>query len=419
MANPLLDKLQALNAQRDALMAKVDTTEAADLPALGAQIDQADAAIVAVQKMQTQAGTGSTGTQRTTVHDNREDKPFAGFGDFLQSVRVAAISPSGIDPRLLPRAAALGANEAIGSEGGFLVGKDVSGEILEEAHTVGVLFTKCTPVPISGGSNAVTVNGVDETSRVTGSRFGGVQIYHAAEAGSISASKPKFRQIELKLKKLLALFYSTEEMMQDASVLGTIAHRAISEEFAFTFDDMVLRGNGAGQGLGILNSAALISVAKESGQAADTFVAENITKMWSRMLPRARSRAVWYINSEVEAQLDSLNLGIGASGQLVYMPPGGLSQAPYATLKGRPVMVIEQASALGDVGDVILADLGYQYYASKGGIQQAESMHVQFLTGENTFRFSARYDMQPAIASAITPYKGTATQSPFVTLAAR
>ena len=103
----------------------------------------------------------------------------------------------------------------------------------------------------------------------------------------------------------------------------------------------------------------------------------------------------------------------------MYIPAGGLRDNPTPMLKGRPVIVIEQANALGDVGDVILADLGYHYYASKGAMEQASSMHVQFLTGEQTFRFTARYDMQPALAKPITPYKGSATQSPFVVLADR
>ena len=44
----------------------------------------------------------------------------------------------------------------------------------------------------------------------------------------------------------------------------------------------------------------------------------------------------------------------------------------------------------------------------------------QFLTDETVFRFVYRCDGQPAIASALTPYKGTGnTLSPFVALATR
>jgi HK97 family phage major capsid protein len=425
----LKQKRAAAYDKADAIMKKAETEkrsltaeEMTEISAAQAEMQSLKAEIAAVESVDAmRSEMGERRTSAVTVHDNREDKPFNNFGEFLQSVRNAAISPSATDPRLNPRAAALGANEGVGSEGGFLVGKDVAGKIIEEAHEVGLLFPKCSPITISAGSNAVTINGVDETSRATGSRWGGVQVYHASEAGTATATKPKFRQIELKLKKLLGFFYATDELIEDAAALGGVAERAFAEEFAFVLDDMVLRGNGAGQGLGILNSGCLVTVAKESGQAADTFVAENVSKMWQRMLPRARKRSAWYINSEVEPQLDKLNFAAGSQGgQLVYIPAGGLRENQTPMLKGRPVIVIEQANALGDVGDVILADLGYQHYASKGrGMEQASSMHVQFLTGEQTFRFTARYDMQPVLAKPITPYKGTATQSPFVVLADR
>jgi len=51
---------------------------------------------------------------------------------------------------------------------------------------------------------------------------------------------------------------------------------------------------GAGTPLGILNSTALITVAKETGQGSATVISENVNKMWkrlpapSRMAPRAR-----------------------------------------------------------------------------------------------------------------------------------
>jgi len=77
---------------------------------------------------------------------------------------------------------------------------------------------------------------------------------------------------------------------------------------------------------------------------------------------------------------------------------------------------------VGDVGDILLADMSQYYWAEKGGIQGASSMHVRFIYDEMTFRFLVRYDGQPAWSSALTPFKGTTTigtLSPFVALAAR
>ena len=55
----------------------------------------------------------------------------------------------------------------------------------------------------------------------------------------------------------------------------------------------------------------------------------------------------------------------------------------------------------------------------KGGVSQASSMHVRFINDEMTFRFIFRVDGQPAWNKPVTPFKGTNTQSPFISLAVR
>ena len=112
-------------------------------------------------------------------------------------------------------------------------------------------------------------------------------------------------------------------------------------------------------------------------------------------------------------------LSAGLGGQLLYMPAGGLSTSGYGTLFGRPVIPIEQCSALGDKGDIILADLGQYMMIDKGGIQAASSMHVKFIYDEMTYRVTYRCDGQPLWGAPLTPYKGSNTLSSFVTLAER
>jgi HK97 family phage major capsid protein len=101
------------------------------------------------------------------------------------------------------------------------------------------------------------------------------------------------------------------------------------------------------------------------------------------------------------------------------MPPGGLADAPYARIMGRPAYAIEQCAALGDKGDIFFANYNDGYIiAEKGGLQQNMSIHVRFVYDESVLRFVLRMDGQPWRASALTPYKGGsgATQSHFITL---
>jgi HK97 family phage major capsid protein len=358
-------------------------------------------------------------TRAIVGQDNRELKPWETFGHMLTAVRRAC-SPGGeVDPRLLRSIEdrASGLQEAIDSEGGFLVDKATSNMLLEKAIETGVLVSQCSRQPIGEGKNGIKIPGVDETSRADGSRYGGIRAYWAAEAGTVTASKPAFSKITLELKKLFALCYATDELLEDAVALDGFIRRTFPKELGFKLDDAIVRGTGAGQPLGILNASALVSQAKETGQAAATVVSENLSKMYARLFAPNRANAVWLVNQELEPQFDQLVISAGTAGFMPYF----VSYGPDGVLriKGRPVIPIEQCSALGTVGDIILADFSEYVLAEKGGVRTDVSIHVRFLYGEPTYRFMLRIDGQPAWSSALTPYKGSNTLSPFVALATR
>lgn len=341
------------------------------------------------------------------------EKRFSSFGEQLMAAYRAAMPGGKVDERLSTRAAS-GLNETTPSDGGFLVQQDFVTELLKRTYETGILASKVKKIPISTNANGMKINAIDEDSRANGSRWGGVQTYWEGEADEITASKPKFRQMELSLKKLTGLCYATDELLQDAAALEAVIRQAFAEEFGFKIDDAILSGSGEGEPLGILNSGAIVTVAKEASQT-DTITVENLIKMWNRLWSRSRANAVWYINQGLEPYLYTLKIG----DKPVYIPAGGLSEKPYGTLFGRPVVPIEQCSAAGEVGDIILADIGQYLLIDKGGIKSASSIHVRFLYDENVFRFIYRVDGKPIWTKPLTPYKGSATVSPFVTLAKR
>lgn len=344
------------------------------------------------------------------------DRPFANLGEQMQAVHRAAVIQDR-DPRLV--AAALGANETIPSDGGFLVQVDSSTEILKRQFDKSTLAKLVRKFPLGVNSNGMKINALKDDSRATGSRYGGVRGYWLAEAAALTASGPmQWRQMELNLKKLGGLLYATDEQLQDASFLEAMMLEAVSDEFAFLVDESIWAGNGAGKPMGFMNAGCKVAVAKESGQAQKTVVKENIDKMWSRMWSKSMTNAVWYINQDVYPQLNALSAVVGVGGIPVFVPAGGLSAAPFGNLMGRPIQPIEYCETLGTEGDIVLADLS-QYMMIDKSVQAATSIHVAFLTGEQAFRFIYRVDGQPVDNKPITPYKGSATQSPFITLATR
>jgi HK97 family phage major capsid protein/HK97 family phage prohead protease len=353
----------------------------------------------------------SDGTQQQERHNTE----FRSAGEFFQAVMLAGMPGGEVDPRLTR--AATGLNEAVGSQGGFLLQDQYRDEIWEKVYITGAIIPRCAEQNMK--SNSLKIPYVDETSRATGSRHGGVRAYWVDEAGEKTASKPKFGRMELNLKKCVVLIYATDELLDDAQALEAYIKRVAPDEIAFTIEDAIINGTGAGQPLGIINSNCMVSVGAETGQAATTFLYENAVKMWSRMYGASRKNAVWLINQDVEPQLYSMSLAVGTGGSPVFLPGGGASDAPYASLFGRPVIPVEYCPTLGTTGDVILADFN-QYVLARKALQTAMSIHVRFIYDESVFRFVVRVDGQPAWSSALTPYKGGSnTQSPFVKLDSR
>jgi len=341
--------------------------------------------------------------------------PFGTFGEQLRAVARACAPGGRVDERLHQVANSAGLEEGTPSDGGYLVQSDFSEQLLNKAIGES-LASRCNRIPISAGANSIKLPGVDETSRANGSRWGGVQSYWEGEGQQFTGSRPKFRNIKLELNKLTGLCYTTNELLEDFQALGTVIQQAFQDEFGFRLNDAIIRGTGAGQPLGILNSPCLVTASKEAGQAAGTVVWENIVQMWTRMPARNRINAVWLINQDIEPSLYSMSLAIGTGGVPVYMPAGGASAMPYSTLFTRPVIPVEQAETLGTAGDIILADLSQYLLADKGGLKTAVSVHLRFDFDESAFRFVYRCDGMPAWAAPLTPYKGANTLSPFVVL---
>lgn len=360
------------------------------------------------------------------VKPNGEEKPWGptaktAFGNFLAAVYKAEPRVKGeVDPRLLKKAAA-GTNEGVDSEGGFAVDSQALGMIDKIAFDNTDLAARCFQVEVGDGFNGATIPIIDETSRVAGSRFGGIRVYHADEGDTVTATKPKVRKTEVKLQKMFALWHVSDEELADAAYLGSVGLQAFGEEIAFQVDEDLFDGTGAGQCLGVLRAPSVVSVAIESGQtlAGNPIDEANLRKMRRAMPARSRGRAVWLVHADVEAELLSLSLPIGTGGAPLYLPPGGWRDEPYGLLWGAPVIVNEHSKALGTKGDIMFADLGWYALVHKSGVQIASSAHARFIYDEMSFRITYRVNGLPMLSSSITPARGSNAISPFVTLDAR
>ena len=307
-----------------------------------------------------------------------------------------------------------------GESGGALIPPTFSDKLYRKTFEESALLSKVDTYTIGG--NSIVFPRLKEDSRATGSRYGGVQTSWVAEGSNLTGTRPKFDRLQLTLKKLMALVFVTQEQLDDTGMaLEQLLMNVISSELNFNICDALFNGDGVGKPLGIMASPSLYTLAKEGSQTAATVNANNISKMYSRVQASCRKRATWYINQEVEPQLDLLALSIGSGGSTVpmYLMPGGLTGEAPGRLKGRPVEVVEWCQGLGTVGDIILWDENSYCFVTKGGIKTAMSMHLRFDYDEMVFRFTYRCDGAPWWPSTLTPYKGTLALSTHVALATR
>jgi HK97 family phage major capsid protein len=384
------------------------------------------------RQRQLSAMSGGLGQFRDAVQPAQSQSPtgFESFGEMLTAVARAG-QPGGravFDDRLI-MGAATGANESVSADGGYLVDTQLVGDLLTNVWTSGDVLSRVTRQPIGPGKNGIKMLGIDETSRVNGSRYGGIQAYWTGEAQQIQASQPKFKKIGAELEKLTGMCYATQELLEDSTALQGWINRAFPLEMEFKLEDAVFNGTGVGMPLGWYNSPSLLTISKEAGQPNGTILPENIVKMWARMPARNRKGAVWFVNQDIEPQLLLMNMKVKnvagtenvgglAIPTVVYTPPGTASDG-FGRLMGLPVVPVEYASTLGQAGDIMLCDASQYMVIDKGGIKQDVSIHVRFLFDETAFRFTYRVNGQPLWTVPMTPYKGTATQSPFVILQTR
>lgn len=368
--------------------------------------------------------------QRRTVpaepRQNAQNMGFRSFGAFAQTVQNHYRGNVNDDVTRLRNAATTFGNEGVGADGGFLIPPSFSANIWQKVTGQDSLLARCTPLNTDGNSLTIPK---DETTPWDTTK--GVQVYWEGEGAQIPQSKGVFEMGQLRLSKLTALVPVSEEMMQDASGLESWLNAKAPQKMTSKINTAIVAGTGAGQPLGMIPGysavgASVVQVSKETSQPAGTLWFANINKMWGRMYAGWRGNAVWLINQDVEPQLEGMAfVGNGitptaASSTPVYLPPGGLNDAPYGRLKGRPVVPIEACSALGSLGDIILCDLS-QYWAltKAGGIQSDTSIHLYFDQALTAFRFIFRVNGQPAWSSPIARQNGSNTLSWAVALQAR
>lgn len=412
-AEKLLDAADASNdgnltAEQEARYTAIE----AELATVGDSIKREE------RNMQRRAELGAIQTvpaNSISVND-RNPATTAGFKDIAEfALAVTRASPRGggvVDKRLGDlMAAPTGYHEGGGSVGeGYLVPAEFRDQIWEIVTAQDNIFETTDLEPTASRQ----VNVISDETTPWGAT--GIQAAWRGEGEQMSATKVVTKGKSVPLHELYAFVLATQELLEDAPRLAARVTNKAAQAIGWKIDESIIYGNGAGKPLGWMTSGALVTVAKESGQAADTIVVANILKMYARLLTVPGSTPYWLANRNVVPQLATLTIG----NQPVWMAPNGLISAPGGMLLGLPVRFTEQAKTLGDLGDIQLVDpMGYYSVRRSAGVQFAQSMHLFFDYNMEALRWTFRFGGQPHLSAPVSPANGTDTKSHFVALAER
>jgi HK97 family phage major capsid protein len=331
---------------------------------------------------------------------------FNTFNEFTQAVF------SGMADNRLHNLNVKAMSEGIGSDGGFSVPEEFAGMLMDKSLEKQIIKPRATVIPMKSQTRKVSAfDGYNHTSAL----FGGINIGYVAEAGTISQNTPKLLEMEMQAKKMAALVTLSSELMNDSPDFGNNLAMALIDAFGWYEDYYYLMGNGVGQPLGILNDPALITVSKETGQAAGTITYSNVCKMFARMHSACLPEAVWLVNQTAIPQLLEMTLPIGTGGTQIQIMKEDNGQFSLLT---KPVVFTEKLPALGTKGDIVFADLSQYFIGERSQVQIKTTDLLHFNTDQLDVRGILRHDGMGSWAEAVTPKNGDSL-SWCVTLEAR
>jgi HK97 family phage major capsid protein len=341
--------------------------------------------------------------------DSAAPSEFKSWRDFVGALRrVVKSKGRDVDPRF-ETYKELGASTGAG--GGVLVPVQQMENLMAVAATQSIVRSRASVIDMDSRSVEMPVLDQTAASTDTPSYFGGIKVNWTEDGQTIADSDPKYRDLPLVAYELTGSTIVRNTLLDDVPALssylggrlgfpGAIAH---AEDFAF------LRGNGVGKPLGIINSAATVSVTRTTSSEIKY---DDLANMMGRFMGET---PVWVASIAAKSKLLLMN---GPSGNPSYLWGNTTTGIP-GTLMGYPIIFTDKLPAVGSKGDILLADMSYYLVGNRENATTVESSDQPlFASNKTVFRIVHRVGGSPWLSAPITLVDGSTTVSPFVVIAA-
>lgn len=317
-----------------------------------------------------------------------------------------------------------------GSNGGFILSVELARQIWDKAREVDGPLSRC--LFLTTTKNEFNLPAFDESSRATGSRWGGIRAHwEGSDYANLTPylSDPATAIVPFNPERCIVYSQMSNDLLDDAELAESALSYAAHYDIRFSLVDAMINGLGIKRPLGVIKAPATVTVTR--AVSADIAVAD-VNSMWSKLYGPCRRNAIWLTNDDTLLKLDATATTAGWLSN-IYLPQGMYGN-PYPLLKGRPVIACEQCPALGQPGDLILGDwsqyglcarsvdgapdIGMSYLPLASVIEARSSDEKFFDTDQTAFLWKLRVDGKPMWRKQMTIADGSQTCGPFCILSA-
>ena len=354
--------------------------------------------MAAPQRKTSPAAAPLKGTPGISATENSKTWDFKGLGDYFGAVNKA--SQGVYDPRLVKNATTY-ANEGTNADGGFLLPPDFRAGVQKLLQGPTNIFSKLDQIQTQ---NATITLPVDEDPDWSSQMALGASL---AENATITQVKPVFKQLQITPAKYGVVVPVTSEMLQDGTLIESYLPGKAASKVNWKLNALTYTA--------LMASGSKLATAEGAATVGQPPQLANLQNMWAALHTTYREDAVWLMNPLMETALQGFVVGNFP----VYMPAGGISQSPYATLFGRPVIFSEVCAAVGTEGDAILFSPRSVYAVTKPeGIRVDVDRSIGFNEDMVYYRFIVRAAIKSKLSATVARPDAT-TCSNIVTTATR
>jgi len=451
--NQLQDERTRLITVMDALDAKGDKMESAELTQYKDSVDRLEAVVNGISNthvglserraalMATSRIADATSglvldlscgiSARPSWEDDKEKYGFKNQQEFLGSVINAyrnVRNPNAVDPRLK-----LHVMDTLGSDEFSKANWEASGITVPRGFIDTVMMLDPEADRFTGLMTRIPMTApiVDIPCRVdkdhSTSVTGGFRIYRGKETTAPTMSTSAMEMVSLKAHELNGAAAVTNQLMADSPIsIAALINAGLTQEARSYRMEEFLYGNGTGRPQGVLdsNNAALLTVLRENGQSTSDIVnGTNVLKMRKRVW--GYDNAVWVASLDLFDELATVHIESDNNAGLVKLFYPADTANPDRLL-GRPVIWTEYMDGISSGDGNIISEWNDNFLAcinptqilfgERGTGTLTRSIHVRFLEREEVFLFTSFDDARPWWTSVMTPKRSGLTLSPFVVL---